>query len=587
MSVVLLLLTLGAGGFITESVSLISRSNGLEYPEKENGRTEYEMADVNGDGHPDIVSLGDHANPGGSSGQQGIMVWFGDGQGNWTVAKEGGFGYGGCALGDLNLDGVMDIAFGIHHNYAGGLGSRLIEAALGNGTGTGWTQYSTGLAENGESWGMFATDLADFDNDGLLDIICQSFGSGNGVRVYRNNGDGSWTQHWSLPGSNANYTLETGDFNADGNVDFICTRWGDSQKTNVYLGDGAFGFTRHHDGIPGVDVSAVDTGDFNNDGRSDILVSFYGDSGARVYSLNDSTDQWEDHSAGLPGGSGWEMVQFGHFNDDGFLDLALYSAPDGILYLGNGQGNWTPDAEFSFSTPGYYSAMRSHTDFDHDGRHDIVVQAAEGSIYTYTNRVMALSPWQEPGELSLRLLSPIGGEYLPAGSARFVSWLTAVPPSLGQASITLELSQNGPDGPWEAFAQGIPDNCRYQWTLPQINSTECRLRISASAGGQEYQYVSPGDFTIAQLTGTWEGSAAPVEPISLGIYPNPSVSGATVETQGVHAGALLEVFDVSGRLVQRKAHEDRTTVIDALPPGVYAVVLSSPGGRGTARLVQL
>jgi len=82
------------------AVTLILKANGLNTPARENGRTEYELADVNGDGHPDIITLSDHGNPGG--GQLGIMVWFGDGQGNWTVAKEGNFGYGGCALGDLN-----------------------------------------------------------------------------------------------------------------------------------------------------------------------------------------------------------------------------------------------------------------------------------------------------------------------------------------------------------------------------------------------------------------------------------------------------------------------------------------------------
>ncbi len=38
-------------------VTLVSRSAGLDSPDKEEGKTEYELADFNGDGHLDIVSV--------------------------------------------------------------------------------------------------------------------------------------------------------------------------------------------------------------------------------------------------------------------------------------------------------------------------------------------------------------------------------------------------------------------------------------------------------------------------------------------------------------------------------------------------
>ena len=61
------------------SLDYTESSIGLNYPELEGGRTEMEFADIDGDGNIDILSIGDHGSP---YIQHGIMVWFGDGNGN-------------------------------------------------------------------------------------------------------------------------------------------------------------------------------------------------------------------------------------------------------------------------------------------------------------------------------------------------------------------------------------------------------------------------------------------------------------------------------------------------------------------------
>jgi hypothetical protein len=57
------LLLLAAVPSNAAAVTLISRSTGLQSPEKEEGHTEYEVGDVNGDGHLDLISVGDHGSP--------------------------------------------------------------------------------------------------------------------------------------------------------------------------------------------------------------------------------------------------------------------------------------------------------------------------------------------------------------------------------------------------------------------------------------------------------------------------------------------------------------------------------------------
>ena len=63
-------------------LSYVESSNGLQNPALEGGRTEMEFADINDDGNIDILSIGDHGSPYINTLEHGIMVWFGDGQGN-------------------------------------------------------------------------------------------------------------------------------------------------------------------------------------------------------------------------------------------------------------------------------------------------------------------------------------------------------------------------------------------------------------------------------------------------------------------------------------------------------------------------
>ena len=576
------------------AVTLISRSDGLEIPLKEAGHTELEIGDVNGDGHLDLVSVGDHGSPWINSDQHGIMVWLGDGGDTWPVVQTGEFGYGGCALGDLNGDGYLDIAWGIHHDYAsGGIGDKIMGAALGDGTGGGWTQWDEGLASSGEDWGMFATDLADFDLDGDLDIVCESFGADNGVRIYENHGDGTWTQAWLIDGWNSSYTVETGDFNTDGFPDFICTRWG----TQVYFGDGGFDFTLNQWGIPDLNYVSVDCGDFNNDGMDDIVCSLGSDSGVRVYSFNTGTGQWEEFSSGLPeSGVYVDCVQFGFIDGDDNLDLVLYDDPVGTVYLGDGQGGWTADATWTMPGSGDASALRIDGDIDHDGREDIAIQGEDQQGMWDRNQLRLYSPWQEPEELSTRLITPDGGQLMYAGSAREIRWLTAVPPAHGQALIDIDLSTSGPTGPWNPVTQSIPDNGTCQWVVPAHSSGTCRIRITATAAADTSVYISGGDFAIMQQTGI-EGTREDVlpQPLAVSIFPNPSAGIPSISVSGLSEQAAgLRVYDISGRLVIAREIDQRdpgTFLLTGsgarLPAGVYVVVVRQGESTASSRLVQL
>jgi len=366
-----------------------------------------------------------------------------------------------------------------------------LELPWGDGSGSSWTPWATGLASSGETWGMFATALADFDCNGRLDLISQSFGSGNGLRLYENHGDGTWSQAWALTGDNARYTIETCDINADGYPDFVATRTG----ANVLIGDGDFGFTLNHNGLPAGTIMAIDTGDMNNDGCDDVVFTL-GSSGILCYNYNKNDNNWVSASNGLPISGNYYMTQFGDLNGDGFLDIVAYSDPTGYVFLGDGDGNWVADTTWTMPLPGGYSALRVDGDIDHDGREDIVVQAKQSGFPFNRNQLRVYSPWLEPTELSVRVTMPHGGETFRSGSMRNIRWLSAVPVSQGDAMVDIKLSRNGESGPWVTIASNIPNNGCYQWIVAGAGSNNCRIKIILDTGSDNNYTISKSDFTI-------------------------------------------------------------------------------------------
>lgn len=463
------------------SLNYSKLTSGLHEPTFEGGRTDFVMVDINGNGHVDILSIGDHGNPYINSDQHGIMVWFNDGEGNFSLHMEGNFGYGGIAAGDINNNGIIDIAFGMHHNYAGGggLGSKLIEAALNDGTGMNWTAWSDGLATNGETWGMFGTDLGDVNNNGLLDLVSISFGCCAGHHVYLNQGNGSWEPSFGLLGGNSDNLIRFGDFNNNGYLDYVA---GHAFGT-AFFGDGQGDFVNNDTGLPGTSefgyFYGISVGDVNNDGSHGIAFTTV--SGAvKVFEFDADNELWVDYSGNLPTSSDFRMTQLFDMNADGNTDLVVFGGGTVRVYLGDGQGNWTPDAVFyTDETPGNARALTAGGDLTQNGYGDVVLLSYEGAGFwwNYKNEFYVFAETTEPDQLWIKNLYPKGNETFYPGAARFIHWASAVP---GNATsyVKIELSANGPYGPWELIADNLPNNGRHQWHIPNHASENCYLKLT-------------------------------------------------------------------------------------------------------------
>jgi hypothetical protein len=535
-------------------------------PEMEGGRTELEFADINDDGNIDILCIGDHGNPYVNTDEHGVMVWFGDGHGNWNSFQYGDFGYGGIAIGDVNWDGKWDIGYGMHHNYSGeDLGDDMMEVALGDGTGQMWTAWDDSLVPGGSVWGEFSTDFADVDNDGDLDVGSTSFGYGVAARVFLNRGDGAWHESFATPGEvNNNIEFYFRDVNRDGNADIIHA----AACPAVYFGDGAGGFAPGDTGLPSGGLAGISPGDVDNDGGCDVAFANAG-GGVEVWSFDDASGRWQSVSGTLPTSGDFEGTQLCDMNTDGFTDVCALGAGHTKVWLGDGAGNWTEAADITTPAPGYYTALRTGADFDHNGYPDIALIADEGSWPSDMNVAHAFRESSATGGLGIFPVFPRGGEKLMDGSVQFVDWWSEAP-GAESTRVKLELSTTGNTGPWQLVADTLRNAGRYQWLIPQgIVSGDCYVRYTVSGPGGTVDGMTPRAFAIGD---TSVGIAAPR-------LPQPQAAslklGATV-VRGVLLVSSDECRLSSGELldaVGRKALDLKPGANDVsrLAPGVYFV----------------
>lgn len=480
-----------------QTLSYIDCSTGLiDQPPWEDGDTEFEMEDLNGDGNVDLISIGDHGNPLIGSGEQGIMVWLGDGRGNWSYRHAGNLGYGGVACGDLDGDGTIDVAYAMHHNYGSGdFGDQLIEAARGDGTGSGWTPWDDRLAVDGQTYGMFSTDLLDADGDGDLDIASASFGYGQGMHVYLNRVDGTWGRSFGYLGDNSGNALTTGDIDGDGAPDIAAA----VQSGTNWLGDGDGFFVAADGNLPAPGGfgfrKAVSLGDVDGDGRDDL--AFCDASGAPQVWLARGVGVWSAANTGLPHDGGCQRTQLEEMDGDGSVDLVMLGKGKLRVFAGNGGTSWSTAATVQLpDSPGDAVALRTGRDIDHNGRADIVlVEDQQKSFFSTQNKVRCLRESSTPSTLTVRVVRPALNRTLRAGTMMAIEWLSAVP-GTSAATVAIEFSANGTVGPWRMVASGRVDSGRFAWLVPPTLCSDCRIRVTITTSAGSATAVGPR-FTIA------------------------------------------------------------------------------------------
>jgi hypothetical protein len=292
------------------------------------------VADMDGDGHLDVVAAGD---------TMSVSIFWGNGTGALaapTTVAVGSYVHA-LAIGDFNGDGKPDIVAGSNDATTGNVPppTGLLYVILANGTRT----FAADANYPTPALGDHDVAAADVDGDGKLDIVAGSTNI-HGVLVFHGKGDGTFV-------APATYSeaLDTSDV-AAARLDGPASPW-----SAITLG-----FTPQAGGGRAANQLWVRTANPDGSLQAPVVSNFY--------------DPTSPSSIGY-----WTQLELGDVNGDGKPDaIALEQQIGGIaafdVLLNQGGGLFAFSKRYTIAGGAYLVLA----DVNHDGKLDVVVHATTG-----------------------------------------------------------------------------------------------------------------------------------------------------------------------------------------------------------------
>ena len=378
------------------------------------------VGDFNRDGHQDVFVI---------SGDGQDHLFINDGTGQFTdEATDWGLtdlhaGIGASA-GDYNNDGWLDLYVtswgevgegaqpGEHRLYQNYNGQQFIEVAKDAGVEFSASTVGGGY---GSAWG-------DYDLDGDLDLFVAhwyAFAGTNGNTLYRNNGDGTFTdvtnEALEYSGPVWGFQPVFADMNGDRYPDILLAA--DFQTSHYFINNGDETFTENTSASGlGLDDNGMGStiGDFNNDGLLDWYVtSIHKDepepddnSGNMLYinQGNNVFDELSEQASCNDGGWGWGTVAV-DLDHDGRLDIVEVNGRPGsswadeqayLYHNVTSRGGSTMFEEIAVESGLEHYANQTSVvafDADGDGDRDVISFANSEQLKYFENTTNAIGAW--------------------------------------------------------------------------------------------------------------------------------------------------------------------------------------------------
>jgi hypothetical protein len=468
----------------------------------------------------------------------------------------------------------------------------------------------------------------DFDNDGDMDLFVTSDTDGN--RLFENNGSLVFqdiTIASGIPLDNMfSYGASWGDIDNDGYLDLFVSNRTNTIPNKLYKNDGDGTFT-DVSVLAGIDQTAVASFcaaflDINNDGFQDIYVSNDKPQNPNKLYKNDGDGTFTDISisSGTDIGIDAMTVTVGDFNNDSWFDIYITNNPDGnVLYKNNGDETFTDIAQSSGTIFNSVSWGASFFDSDNDMDLDLYVcgmfDATEttflkGAFYDNNgDETFTLSNSSFPGDDRASFSSAIGDLDNDGLQELVVSnnnnenlflWKNNTITSNNWLKVNLEGTSSNKDGIGSVIEMSVNGNSYYRYShcgegyLSQNTGTESfglgsnmladYLKVTWLSGLVDIFYNVNANQVLNIVEGSSPLTLEDYNLRNIKIYPNPVENILFVNSNTV---LDLELYDVLGRK-QKIKYLDNSMNIDVsiLKTGLYFLKLKKDEERLIYKLIK-
>jgi hypothetical protein len=474
------------------------------------------VADVNGDGKPDLIVASFCSAPGDNCGLgDGVVsMLLGNGDGTFQAAQiVSGVNGNSIAVADVNRDGKPDLLVGNDSE---------VNVLLGNGDGT--FQPAQAYASGGNS-----IAVADLNKDSKPDLLLVS--SAGTISVLLGNGDGSFqTGKTYATGGSLPVSIAVADVNQDNAPDLVITYFYGQVGVLLGNGDGTFQAARLYASGGGFNARSTAVADVNGDSKPDLLVA------NRCVSNNDcrlggvgvllgnGDGTFQTAHTYASGGEGAAAIAVEDVNGDGKPDLVVannclpgaaippcspnYQGAVGLL-LGNGDGTF--QVMHTYSAGGNFAVSVVVADVNSDGKPDLLVtNSCVSSNNCVTGSVGVLLAQKYPTTTSV--ITSTSSSF----SGQPVAFTATVSSSYGPI----------PDGESITFYANLMEI----GTSTTENGVAIFQTSTLKAGIQNIRAVYSGDRNFKRSFGAvTQMVELYASTISLSSSPNPSTHGHTVQ----------------------------------------------------------